>query len=90
MSPKHFAIVYNIVMAKDKTASKNKAAKIKKPTLKKKQSKTSKSGMSLYSNLAYKRRVREDARARKKRKKWLSYLKTQSCVSLQDYVLTAY
>ena len=40
-------------MAKDKTASKNKAAKIKKPTLKKKQSKTSKSsGMSLYSNLA--------------------------------------
>ena len=54
-------------MAKDKTASKNKAAKIKKPTLKKKQSKTSKSsGMSLYSNLAYKRRVREDARARKK------------------------
>ncbi len=55
-------------MAKEKTASKKKAAKIKKTDKadKKKAKKSSKSGMSLYSNLAYKRRVREDARARKK------------------------
>ncbi len=53
-------------MAKDKTASKKKAAKIKKTKVIRKDKKASKSGMSLYSNLAYKRRVREDARARKK------------------------
>ena len=53
-------------MAKDKTASKKKAATTKKTTSKKKESKSTKSGMSLYSNLAYKRRVKEDARARKK------------------------
>ncbi len=53
-------------MAKDKTASKKKAGSVKKTVTKKKNNKSSKTGMSLYSNLAYKRRVKADARARKK------------------------
>ena len=59
-------IVYNIVMAKEKTASKKSAKATKKVARATKSSKSSKSGMSLYSNLAYKRRVKADERARKK------------------------
>ena len=52
-------------MAKLKTASnKKKATKSSNTRLVKKS--TKKNGMSLYSNLAYKRRVKEDMRARKK------------------------
>ena len=62
-------------MAKEKTAKKTKAilakkkdlAKVaaKKSTARKKKT-SSKSGMSLYSNLAYKKRVKDDERSRKK------------------------
>lgn len=62
-------------MAKEKTAKKTKAilakkkdlAKVaaKKSTARKKKA-SSKSGMSLYSNLAYKKRVKDDERSRKK------------------------
>ena len=51
-------------MAKLKTASNKKKATPK--TRKSIKKSTKKSGMSLYSNLAYKRRVKEDMRARKK------------------------
>ena len=52
----------------EKTTPSKSRSRIKKLGLKKseKSKKSGKSGMSLYSNLAYKRRVREDARARKK------------------------
>ena len=51
-------------MAKLKTASNKKKATPK--TRKSIKKSTKKNGMSLYSNLAYKRRVKEDMRARKK------------------------
>lgn len=57
-------IVYNKVMAKLKTARNKKRAKSE--TKKSVKKSTKKNGMSLYSNLAYKRRVKEDMRARKK------------------------
>ena len=66
------AVVYNIVMAIKKTASNIKKAITKKRTAKqsdkaaRRQTGGSKSGLSLYSNLAYKRRVKQDQRARKK------------------------
>ena len=54
-------------MAKEKTASKKSAKASKKTkTTRSRVRKSSKSGMSLYSNLAYKRRVKADERARKK------------------------
>lgn len=57
-------------MAKSKTARTNKVAKtvsgVKKSKTTKKTSKKSSGNMSLYSNLAYKRRVKQDERARKK------------------------
>ena len=53
-------------MAKEKTASKKVAKTKKAMPAKKKAAKSSKSGVSLYSNLAYRRRIKEDARARKK------------------------
>lgn len=51
-------------MAKLKTARNKKRAKSE--TKKSVKKSTKKNGMSLYSNLAYKRRVKEDMRARKK------------------------
>lgn len=72
-------MVYNGYMAKSKTARTNKIAKkisgVKKSkgtsekssaSKKKTTSKKSSQGMSLYSNLAYRHRVKEDERARKK------------------------
>ena len=54
-------------MAKLKTASNTKKATKSSSSNKRSVKKsTKKSGMSLYSNLAYKRRVKEDMRARKK------------------------
>ena len=54
-------------MAKLKTASnKKKATKSSSSNKRSVKKSTKKSGMSLYSNLAYKRRVKEDMRARKK------------------------
>ena len=59
-------------MANEKTASKSKAKTIESESPKnikapkKSSTKKKNSGLSLYSNLAYKRRVKEDARARKK------------------------
>jgi len=58
-------MVYNEVMAKLKTARNTKKASnsSSKRTVRKS---SSKSGMRLYSNMAYKRRVKDDMRARKK------------------------
>ena len=62
----------DIVMAIKKTANNIKKAIEKKKSVKKadkeaqKSHSSKKNGMSLYSNLAYKRRVKQDQRARKK------------------------
>ena len=56
-------------MAKEKTAKKAKASSIKKAAVRKRiqrKKSSNKSGMSLYSNLAYKKRVKDDERSRKK------------------------
>lgn len=59
--------VSKVVESVKNASAKAKAKDSSKPhKAKRTSSKTTKSGMSLYSNLAYKRKVREDARARKK------------------------
>ena len=85
-------IVYNIVMAKEKTASKKSAKATKKVARATKSSKSSKSGMSLYSNLAYKRRVKADERARKKAEELAKLPKNPVlfCASLRVYVRIVY